>query len=78
MTQEEIKKLWGDELYKVFSEHINNDGWLTSNWADIIEDEISKYDSDYNENPLYTKTYSRMYNIDLEMNSNGTMVTPFR
>jgi hypothetical protein len=68
--------LWGDDLYKVFGNHINESGWLTSEWAQIIEDEVPRFDSDYNDNPEHGETYSRMYNLEYEESEDGKMVRP--
>jgi len=77
MTSKDIKKLWGDELYDVFAEHINEDGWLTEDWVDIIESEIPRFDSDWNDNPVYKDTYQRMYMLDMVSNEDETMCKPF-
>jgi len=76
MTEEQIIKLWGEDLYNVFSDHINDEGWLTENWADIIEEEIPKFDEDWNDNELYTDTYGSMYNIEFESNEDETLIRP--
>lgn len=66
MKTEKLKDLWGEELFNVFANHIDEDGCLTESWAEIIENEIPKFDDDYNDNPLYRETYSRMYNMEFE------------
>jgi len=76
MKEKDIKEIWGNELYKVFKQHIDEEGWLTSQWADIIEDEIPKYDEDYNKNVLFESTYQRMYYLDMEHNFDYTKVRP--
>lgn len=76
MTTEEIKELWGDELFNVFADHIDEDGFLTNDWHLIIENEIPKFDNDWNDNPKHTETYQRMYLLDTEKNSDGTKIRP--
>lgn len=76
MTQEDIKELWGEDLYSVFANHINQEGWLTEDWSDIIENEIPKFDKDYNDNPLFKETYERMYNLDYIESECGNFIKP--
>lgn len=72
------EELWGEDLYKVFRNHINEDGWLTSDWSDILEEKVPKLDDDYNTNPENGDTYNRMYNLEYEENQDGTMIRPLR
>jgi hypothetical protein len=72
------EELWGEDLFKVFGNHINEDGWLTSDWAQIIEDEVPRFDTDYNDNPEHSETYSRMYNLDYEENADQTLIRPLK
>lgn len=76
MTTEEIKELWGEELFDVFADHIDEEGFLTNDWGNIIENEIPKFDKNWNDNPKYTDTYQRMYLIDIENNSDQTRIRP--
>lgn len=66
MTIKELKEIWGESLFNVFADHINDDGWLTTDWGQIIENEIPQFDNDWNDNPKYKDTYQRMYLLDLE------------
>jgi len=79
MKKTEIKteELWGEDLYNVFAHYINEEGWLTAEWADIIEKEVPRWDKNYNDNPEYKNTYSRMYNTEFEDNEKGDMIRPF-
>lgn len=70
------QELWGDDLYKVFADYINEEGWLTADWANIIEHEVERFDNDYNDNPEYKETYGRMYNLDYQESSDGTLIRP--
>ena len=72
----DVKKLWGENLFLVFAEHINEEGWLTSEWGYILEDEVPKWDKDFNDIPLNRETYSRMYNLDYEENEDETLIRP--
>lgn len=76
MTKTEIKQLWGAELYSVFAEHIDENGFLTEDWATIVESEVRRFDEDWNDNPKYTDTYQRMYNLDFISNDDETMIKP--
>ncbi|KGT09532.1 hypothetical protein NV63_06815 [Elizabethkingia anophelis] len=70
------KELWGDVLYNAFQGHINEDGWLTSDWAQIIEDNYSDWDKDYNDTGEKRNLYQRMYLIDLEDSEDEKFVRP--
>jgi hypothetical protein len=70
------EKLYGKDLFHVFAEHINEEGWLTSDWGQIIEDEVPRYDEDFNDNPLHGETYNRMYILEYEENEDETMIRP--
>lgn len=71
-----VKELWGEDLYSVFSNHISDDGWLTCSWGDILEREISKFDENYNHNPEYKNTYSKMYLMDFRESVSGEYIRP--
>lgn len=72
------KELWGDVLYNAFQEHISEDGWLTSDWAQIIEDNYSDWDKDYNDTGEKKNLYQRMYLIDLEDSEDEKYVRPIQ
>ena len=76
MTTKQKKQIWGEELFKVFAEHIDEKGWITSDWCEIIEDEIPQFDEDYNDNPIYKQTYQMMYNVEFEYNEDETKIRP--
>ena len=78
MEQFEIKKLWGEDLYNAFSAHINEDGWLTHDWATILEDNFSNWDENMNDTNILSDLYSKMYNIDFEENADETMIRPVK
>ena len=70
------KELWGDVLYNAFQDHINEEGWLTSDWGQIIEDNYSDWDKDYNDTGEKKNLYQRMYLIDLEDSEDEKFVRP--
>lgn len=72
------KELWGDVLYNAFQEYINEDGWLTSDWGQIIEDNYSDWDKDYNDTGEKKNLYQRMYLIDLEDSEDEKYVRPIQ
>lgn len=76
MSTEEIQELWGEDLFKVFAGALNEEGWLTSDWNEIIEEEIPRLDEDYNDNPKYADTYQRMHMMDFEDSEDGKMIRP--
>ncbi|AZA91165.1 Uncharacterised protein [Chryseobacterium nakagawai] len=76
MTVEELKKLWGKDLFEAFADHFTNDGWLTTDWGQIIENEIPQFDNDWNDNPRYKDTYQRMYLLDHVESDCGKFIKP--
>jgi len=76
MTNEQLKELWGDELFNVFADHITEDGWLTKDWNQIIENEIPRFDKDYNDNEKYTDSYQRMYLLNYVESDCGNFIKP--
>lgn len=78
MEAVEIEKLWGEELYNAFSNHINEDGWLTSNWAPILEDNFSNWDENYKDTNILSNLYSKMYNMDFEENEEEALIRPVK
>lgn len=73
---EKNRILWGEDLYKVFRDYIDEEGWLTEEWAQVIDNEIPELDSDYNTNKLYSETYGRMYRTDFEKSIDGLFIRP--
>lgn len=76
MEQIKNKELWGSDLFNAFSDHINEDGWLTADWAKILEDNFSNWDKNYNDTNEKKDLYSLMYNLDYEENEDGTLIRP--
>lgn len=76
MNIEEIKKLWGKDLFKVFRNHINEEGWLTEDWSEIIENEVPKFDENWNDNELYKEIYIIMNTNDFEISGDGKFIKP--
>lgn len=74
--QIDVKSLWGEDLYKVFQNHIDEKGWLTCDWGVIIEREVPRLDEDYNDNPAYSETYAKMYLLDFEETQDGKFIRP--
>lgn len=73
-TEQELREIWGNDLYETFGNHIDEEGWLTSDWHLIIEEGIPKYDKNMRDNEDYTLAYGRMYNIDFEENEDQTKI----
>ncbi|MEJ5105515.1 hypothetical protein [Chryseobacterium sp. MYb328] len=78
MGEEKVKELWGDVLYKAFAYHINEEGWLTTDWGVFVEKNYSDFDKDYNDNEEKKDIYQRMYLLDLEEKEteSGTWIRP--
>ncbi|WP_139420944.1 hypothetical protein [Chryseobacterium mulctrae] len=76
MDQEQIKEMWGDKLYNAFANYINDEGWLIGNWAAILENDFSDWDNNYNDTNEKSNLYSRMYNLDYEVNEDSSGIRP--
>lgn len=76
MTTEQKTELWGEELLEAFGDHINDEGWLTSDWAQILEDNFSNWDSDFNDTNEKKQLFGLMYNLDFEESADGNYVRP--
>lgn len=72
MNIEEIKELWGEDLFNVFESNLNEDGWLTDHWVKIIEEK--KYDT------IKQDVYSRIFFLELESKetADGVLIRPVR
>lgn len=75
MNTEEIKELWGEELFDAFADHIDEEGFLTNDWADILEKKYPDH-TFYDKPEIKENIYSRMYNLDAEENAEGTKHRP--
>lgn len=64
----EMLPLWGDELSKFFSSDLNDTGWLTSEWAYLIEERLQE--------PKRGEMYNRMYLLEFEESEDGKLVRP--
>lgn len=76
MTTEKKKELWGEELFNAFANHIDENGWLTEDWAGILDKEMPDFDEDYNDNENKKEVFRRMYNLDYEESADGSMLRP--
>lgn len=76
MTNKELKSLWGEPLYTAFKEYITEDGWLTNNWGQILEDNFSDWDDDYNDTNIKSRLYQAMYLKDFDDNFDNTHIKP--
>jgi len=73
--EQKLVSIWGRDLYDLFGHHMDEEGWLTSDWHLIIDEEIPRYHKDtLRDNELYSFAYGRMYNIDYEVNSDETKI----
>lgn len=70
------EKLWGEDLHSVFGDDINEQGWLTAEWGEIIEKNVPRFNKDFSDNPKYKETYGRMYNLDYEESEDGLFIRP--
>lgn len=76
MTTEQIQDLWGEDLYKVFGNYIDEEGWLTEEWGKIVEENLSDWDKDYNDNDEKKDVYRIMYSIEFEDDETETKIRP--
>jgi len=70
------KNLWGNILYSFFRKHIDRYGWLTYDWATIIEDNVKDWDKDFNEDVKKKALFSNMYSIEFEESPDRMFVRP--
>lgn len=70
------EKLWGEVLFKAFADYIDKNGWLTSGWVDILEDNFSDWDEDYNDTNEKKTLFRLMYNLDFEESVDGKLIRP--
>jgi len=70
------EKLWGEVLFKAFSDYIDKNGWLTSSWIDVLEDNFSDWDEDYNDTNEKKTLFGLMYNLDFEESEDGKLIRP--
>lgn len=68
MKSTEINELWGEKLLNVFGNNIDADGWLTADWASIIEKEVDKDDK--------SEFYNAMYLLEFEYKDNDSFIRP--
>jgi len=73
---EEIKSLWGEDLFEVFGAYIDQEGWLTADWATILEAEVPKFDEHFRDNPEYSGTYQKMYLTEFEVTDDEKYIRP--
>lgn len=66
MTKTEIKQRWGSFLWKRLSPWIDNEGYIEKDFAQLVDDNFSNWDSDYNDTNENKEIFSRMYNLDFE------------
>lgn len=74
MTNQEIKNLWGEELFRVFADDLDDEGWLTEDWAMIVDEKVSNWDEDFNDTNEQKEIFSLMYNIEFEYNQDKTKI----
>lgn len=66
LNRSEMISLWGEDLFRLLGHHFDDYGFIREDWDVIIEDEIPRFDKNYNDNPDYSEVYQLMYNIDFE------------
>jgi hypothetical protein len=73
-TTEEIKAIWGEDLFETFADHFDEEGWLPAEWPTILERELKDWDEHFRDTHEKSTAYGRMYNIDFEENEDGTKI----
>lgn len=66
MDRDGLIDLWGEYLFRLIGHHFDDYGFIREDWDVIIEDEIPRFDKNYNDNSDYSEVYQLMYNIDFE------------
>lgn len=65
-TKKQLTVLWGNHLYKKLSPWIDKDGYITDNWASIVENNFQDWDKDYIDTNEKSDIYYAMYNLEFE------------
>lgn len=68
---------WDEKLIKAFGNLINDEGWLTSNWAEFLEENFKDWDEHGNDTNEKKELYQLMYNLDFETSDCGKFIKPF-
>lgn len=76
MNKEIQKQIWDDELYNALNGFFVENGWLTIDWATILENNFSNWDENYNDTNILGNLYSRMYNKEFEKSPCGLFIRP--
>jgi hypothetical protein len=71
-----VPQTWDERLVKAFGNLINEEGWLTPNWAEHLEENFKDWDEDGKETNEKKELYGLMYNLDFEESLDGGFIRP--
>ena len=76
MIKAKIKELWGSYLYSRLLPWIDEEGYIENDWVQLIEENYSDWDADYNDTNELKEIYQRMYQLNFEDNEEKTKIRP--
>jgi hypothetical protein len=68
MNTIEITQLWDERLLNAFGDLINEEGWLTIDWIDFLENNFKECKK--------KELIGLMYNLDFEESEDGNFIRP--
>lgn len=71
-----VPQPWDERLVKAFGDQINEEGWLTPDWAQYLEDNFKDWDIDGIETNEKKELFGLMYNLDFEFSLDGGYIRP--
>lgn len=71
-----VPQVWDERLVKAFGNLINDEGWLTSDWHEHLENNFKDWDEDGIDTNEKKELYGLMYNLDFEESSDGKLIRP--
>lgn len=76
MNAKQLNELWGDELFIFFADDFNEDGWLTNEWCNIVDDRLPPYTLNESQESKSKDIYTRMYLTEFEESECGKFIKP--
>lgn len=76
MNAKQLNELWGDELFIFFADDFTEDGYLTQNWCDIVDERVPSYSCDEYKAEKNKSIYTRMSMTEFEESECGNFIRP--
>lgn len=71
-----VQENWDQRLLEAFGDLINQDGWLTSDWAQHLEENFKDWDENGKDTNEKKELFGLMYNLDFEESEDGKFIRP--